>query len=60
MVIVANAIFVKRGRACGLDATDDPPFRQKRQGVINSLTRDRADLAADGFCDSICGAVGVR
>lgn len=47
MMVVANSILVPRGRACGLNPTDDVVIGQDGQRIIDRLPGDRPDLVAD-------------
>src|SRR5690606_888251 len=58
MVVVADAIFVKRGGTSGLDAADEALVGEKVEGVVDGLPGDDADFGADAFGDFVGGAVG--
>ena len=59
MVVVADAVFVSRERAGGLDSADEGLVGEGGKCVVNGLLGDSADLGADLVDDVVGGAVGV-
>jgi len=58
VVVVADAILVKGGRAGRLNAPDETLPGQNPKGVVNGLARDGTDLGAHGPGDGVRRAVG--
>ena len=58
-MVVADTILETRRRACWLDAPEKTLRNQHAQRVVHGLKRDRPDLGAHGFRDSISRGVGV-
>lgn len=44
MVVIVDSVLVTSGRACGLDASNDPVLGHHVQSVVNGLTRDDSQL----------------
>src|SRR5262249_11349595 len=57
VMVVPHAALVARRRFGGLDAPDDPLVGEGREGVVDGLQRDRADLGPRGRVDVGGGAV---
>src|SRR5262249_39581337 len=58
MVVVTDTILVEGRRSGGLDAPDEPLLDQHREGVVNRLSRDGADVGANARSDVVGRAVG--
>lgn len=60
VVVVADPALESRGRAGRLNAADETFGRQQRQGVIDGLQRDGAELRANRLGDAVGGDVRMQ
>jgi hypothetical protein len=57
VMIIVNSLLVTCGRSCGLNSSDDCPFGEHRQGVVDGLARDCSDLSTNHTLHLISGAM---
>lgn len=59
VVVVTHAILEPSGRAGGLNPPDEPLVGKSTECVVHRLSRNRTDLATNGFGEFLGGRVGA-